>query len=66
MLNFYYIIVGDGSSGCVMASRLSEDPQVNVLMIESGCKDTSPWIDILATFFKVIQKGVEVIPSETS
>lgn len=62
MEQFDYIIVGGGSSGCVMASRLSEDPKVKVLMIESGRKDSSPWIHIPATFFKVVEKGVDVVP----
>jgi len=34
--NYDYIIVGAGSSGCVMANRLSADSTVSVLMIESG------------------------------
>lgn len=62
MEQFDYIVVGGGSSGCVMASRLSEDPGVKVLLIESGRKDTNPWIHIPATFFKVVEKGIDVIP----
>ena len=59
--SFDYIVVGGGSSGCVMASRLSENPNSRVLLIESGHNDGHPWIHIPSTFFKVIEKGRDIV-----
>ena len=39
-----FIIVGAGSSGCVLAERLSANPETRVLLVESGPDDTSPLI----------------------
>lgn len=47
-----YVIVGAGSAGCVLAGRLSEDPNVDVLLIEAGGSDRHPNVKIPAGFQK--------------
>jgi choline dehydrogenase len=42
--SYDYIVVGAGTAGCIMAARLSEDPGVNVLLVEAGGSDRSLFI----------------------
>ena len=41
-----YVIVGAGTAGCLLANRLSEEPDVRVLLLEAGGKDDYIWIHI--------------------
>jgi len=41
-----YIIVGAGSAGCVVANRLSSNPNNKVAILEAGGKDWYPWIHV--------------------
>jgi choline dehydrogenase-like flavoprotein len=46
---FDYVVVGAGTAGCVIASRLSEQPDARVALVEAGPMDRHPFIHIPAT-----------------
>jgi choline dehydrogenase len=53
---FDYILVGAGSAGCVLANRLSEDPETRVLLLEAGDRDDNLFIKIPAGFIRVVNE----------
>ena len=54
-----YVIVGAGSAGCVLAARLSEDPDVEVLLLEAGGQDTAAELHVPAMFPLVFKSGLD-------
>jgi choline dehydrogenase len=54
-----YVIVGAGSAGCVLASRLSADPDVTVALLEAGPQDTQPEVHIPAAFPALFKSNLD-------
>jgi choline dehydrogenase-like flavoprotein len=50
-----FIVIGGGSTGCTIASRLSEDASASVVLFEEGPRDRSPYIHIPGAYYKTAQ-----------
>lgn len=56
---FDFVIVGAGAAGCVLANRLSANPQNRVLLIEAGPPDTNPLIPVIGKWTSLLGSPVD-------
>jgi choline dehydrogenase-like flavoprotein len=56
---FDYVVVGAGSAGCVVAARLSEDPNVSVALLEAGPSDSALDIHVPAAFPRLFKTRLD-------
>jgi len=59
MKSIDYLIIGAGSAGCLLANRLSVDPNNQVLLIEAGGPDNHPYISIPGAYTKLNNSNVD-------
>jgi choline dehydrogenase len=55
MAQFDYVIVGAGSAGCVLANRLSANPDVTVALVEAGPSDAHPYVHMPRGVAKLVR-----------
>ena len=53
-LEFDVVVAGGGSAGCVLATRLTENPAISLCLTEAGARDRNPWIHIPLGFGKLV------------
>lgn len=56
---FDFVVIGAGSSGCVVANRLTADPQTRVLLLEAGGPDVHPLIPVIGQWTSLSGSDVD-------